>query len=83
MDEALDALVYLRAFRVQTVFTDEAAHEAFRLAALLRRPVIYDSMYVALARVLDCDLWTADRRLVNALRQHGLSARLVSEYELR
>jgi predicted nucleic acid-binding protein len=30
-------------------------------------PATYDAHYIALAEGLDCDLWTADRRLLNAL----------------
>jgi predicted nucleic acid-binding protein len=33
----------------------------------LRRAAAYDSFYLALAESLKCDLWTADRRLFNAV----------------
>jgi predicted nucleic acid-binding protein len=33
----------------------------------LRRAAAYDSFYLALAETLSCDLWTADRRLFNAV----------------
>ena len=31
------------------------------------RPNVYDMHYVALAQIAGCDLWTADRRLLNAI----------------
>lgn len=35
---------------------------ALELAALLGQRAVYDSYYLALAEILDCDLWTADQR---------------------
>lgn len=40
---------------------------AWALAQEYQRPTTYDMTYLALAQILDCDLWTADRRLVLAL----------------
>jgi predicted nucleic acid-binding protein len=40
---------------------------ALRLAQDYDRPAVYDMPYVALAQIAGCDLWTADRRLINAL----------------
>ena len=40
---------------------------AWNLASRFNRPTIYDCCYVALAEILRCDFWTADRRLANAL----------------
>jgi predicted nucleic acid-binding protein len=44
---------------------------AWSLAAQFQRPTAYDAYYVALADLLGCELWTADRRLFNAV-QHAL-----------
>lgn len=41
---------------------------AWDLARRYERPQVYDSFYLALADMLDVDLWTADRRFFNALR---------------
>lgn len=40
---------------------------AWAMAQEYQRPTTYDMTYLALAQILDCDLWTADRRLVLAL----------------
>lgn len=41
---------------------------AWELAQHYDRPTAYDAHYLALAEMLGCELWTADRRLINALR---------------
>ncbi|MBC7235785.1 MAG: type II toxin-antitoxin system VapC family toxin [Chloroflexi bacterium] len=40
---------------------------ALRLAEEFNRPRAYDTAYLALARILDCEFWTADERLYNAV----------------
>ena len=40
---------------------------AWELAGQFQRPTAYDAYYLALAEALDCQLWTADLRLVNAV----------------
>ncbi len=42
---------------------------AWALAREYSRPRLYDSIYLAAAQAEDCDLWTADRRLVNAVKR--------------
>lgn len=45
---------------------------AFGWTLQLRRGSAYDSFYLALAQSLDCDLWTADKKLFNALKDARL-----------
>ena len=40
---------------------------AWQLAKVHNRPRAYDTMYLAAAQAEGCDLWTGDRRLVNAV----------------
>jgi len=42
---------------------------AWELAKEFRRPRLYDSMYLAVARAEPCELWTGDLRLVNAVNR--------------
>lgn len=51
---------------------DEAAlhGEALRFAERSNLPAAYDAHYLALAQRLGAELWTADRRLLNAVRPH-------------
>lgn len=41
--------------------------DAWDLARQLERPGVYDTVYLALAFTLGCDLWTGDQRLHNAV----------------
>jgi predicted nucleic acid-binding protein len=43
------------------------ARSAFAWTLRLNRAAAYDSFYLALAETLGCELWTADRRLSNAV----------------
>lgn len=47
----------------------EQARQAYAWTRRLGRAAAYDSFYLALAETLQCELWTVDRRLVNAARQ--------------
>jgi len=40
---------------------------AWELAREFDRPAAYDSHYLALAEIVNCPLWTADKRLYNAV----------------
>ena len=54
---------------------------AMKVAGLFNRPAIYDAHYVALARMLDCDLWTADKRLLNALNGRLPFVKSLADYQ--
>ena len=53
--------------RVQAVTTDDLQPRAWELARKYERPRAYDAQYLAAASLLGCDLWTADRKLANAV----------------
>jgi predicted nucleic acid-binding protein len=40
---------------------------ALRYARQFNRPTVYDTHYVALAEIAQCEMWTADQRLINSL----------------
>ena len=40
---------------------------AWDLAKRYNRPTLYDSFYMAVAKEIESELWTADRKLVNSL----------------
>ena len=44
---------------------------------------VYDAHYVALAQMLGCSLWTADRNLVNAVQEKLPFVRWIGEYAVR
>lgn len=43
--------------------------KAFEWTVQLNRAAAYDCFYLALAEKLDCDFWTVDQRLANAVNQ--------------
>ena len=49
------------------------------LAVAFRTGAVYDSLYVAPAEMEGCEMWTADRRLVNAVHRDFPHARWVGE----
>ncbi len=42
---------------------------ALELAQELQTPAVYDTHYLALADILGCDLWTADERFFNSVKE--------------
>jgi predicted nucleic acid-binding protein len=54
--------------------------QAWVLAKEFLRPRVYDSFYLAAARAEGCELWTVDRRLVNAV--NGLWVKWIGEYKI-
>lgn len=52
---------------VRSVSPPDLQPRAWALAKEHRRPRAYDAQYLALATSLGCELWTGDRRLVNAI----------------
>lgn len=52
-----------------TLYGDAELHrEAFTLARSLRLSATYDAHYLALAQRLQCEFWTADKRLFNSVQ---------------
>ena len=54
---------------------------ALALASELGQGAVYDSVYLALAESLDCELWTADIRFSRAARTHYPRVRLLSDFD--
>lgn len=56
--------------------------EGFRFARDHELPTVYDSFYVVLARVLNAELWTDDRRLLRLIRDTAPWVRWIGDYPL-
>ena len=54
--------------------------DALQIAERFGLPAAYDSQYVALAQMVGCSLWTADRRLLNALGNRLPFVRWIGDY---
>jgi predicted nucleic acid-binding protein len=51
----------------------EQNYTAFDRTFRRKRITTYDSYYLVLAQALECDFWTADKRLFNVLQETRLS----------
>ena len=52
---------------------------AMELAQELQRPAVYDTHYLALADILGCELWTADERFLNSVKERQPRIRWLGE----
>ena len=53
---------------------------ALELASLLGQGAVYDAHYLALAEILDCEYWTADRRFYRATNPVVRNVRWIGEF---
>lgn len=68
--DAQDSLAVGLDLGIELIVPDkDRARKAFLWTRQLNRVAAYDSFYLALAESLNCELWTADKKLVNAVGQ--------------
>lgn len=77
--ESQQALEHALAFDIQYLEPGDFHRQAFNVADRLGRPAAYDAHYLALAEHLGCEFWTADERLVNAVREIATWVKWVGE----
>ena len=53
---------------VQVLTPSDLHRRAWELATRFNRPAAYDAHYLALAEMMNCEFWTADRRLFNVVK---------------
>lgn len=68
-DEGLQAWRLLRRQGVRTAHPRGLLERARAIASELGRPTAYDSAYLALAELRECELWTADGRFASVARR--------------
>ncbi len=54
---------------------------ALELAQELQMPAVYDTHYLALADIMECELWTADERFFNSVKEHQPRVSWIGEFE--
>ena len=69
-EKAKNALHTLLRYPVTTFADDALLQRAYELATEHNRPTAYDAQYLAVAERYQCDFWTADERLYNAVTNH-------------
>ena len=67
-DEGEEAFAIIHKLGVRLIVPPDLHERAWEMAKKLNRPAAYDAHYLALAQTLDCEFWTADERLYNAVR---------------
>lgn len=65
---------------VKTIQGPQLYRRAWELAREFNLPVCYDMQYLAAAEMEDCELWTADRALVNSLRGRAKRVRWLGDF---
>jgi predicted nucleic acid-binding protein len=80
VDEAEAALTRFLGLVVQLVSSDPLYQQAFRFARQHGLPDIYDTLYVVLAQRLGTELWTDDRKLMDAVRHIAPWVRWIKDY---
>jgi predicted nucleic acid-binding protein len=66
-EEAQRALNTLLHYPIINMIDDDLLTRAYELAEQFNLPTAYDSQYLAVAERYQCDLWTTDERLFNAV----------------
>ena len=80
VDEGERAFERFRRMRIRYTHRQAIFPVAWQLAKDYNRPHAYDTSYVAVAQLHDCQFWTGDRRLYNSVAEGIESVRSIGEY---
>ncbi len=80
--EARESLDHFLAFVIELSLPSQLHRRALELAEAPGLPAVYDAYYVALAQMLGCEFWTADRNLVGAVQDRLPFVRWIGDYRL-
>ena len=81
-EQARSALIELLRLVPVRDYEPAAAIRALDLATKFRQRTTYDARYLALAELLDCELWTADQRFWTATSRAFPNVRWIGEITL-
>ena len=79
-DRAVAEALAMIEIGVELTATPSLLRTAYAFAKAQNLPAIYDSLYVVLARDLDAELWTDDRRLLAAVSAAAPWVRWIGDY---
>jgi len=71
--------VYLQ-MNVENIDEPTVYQRAWELAKRFNLPKTYDTQYLAVAELKDCEFWTNDRRLANSLQDKVPRLKLAGDY---
>jgi predicted nucleic acid-binding protein len=78
--EAQEALARFLALPIELQLPRALHHVALELAVVHALPAVYDGHYIALAQMLDCEFWSADRKLVEAVQEKLPFVRWIGDF---
>ena len=67
-EEAEEAFNIFTTLGFTVLMPETLLKEAWDMSRELRLPTLYDTAYLALAKLCNCEFWTADEVLVNSLQ---------------
>ncbi len=65
---------------VELRYTARLHRQALELASQLGQGAVYDCHYLALAEILDCEMWTADERFYRSASHRTTRLRLLNDF---
>ena len=74
-----DSVELMNALRIELVSAGEIHLQALEFVRTYWERKAYDSHFLALAHILECELWTCDKKLHGRVGQHVPWVRLVDE----
>ena len=81
-EEVYPLLVKMLGTNVTLHFDNELLLQAYRIAEKYGLPTAYDSQYLALAERLDCEYWTADKKLFDAVSEKASHIRWIGDWKV-
>ena len=82
VEEAIRLIESLLSSRIQLHQPPGLHERALEIAHRLGQSAAYDAHYLALADILDCEMWTADRRFYRAASAQFENVRLLGEFSV-
>jgi predicted nucleic acid-binding protein len=68
--DATEMVDRIRHLDLSLIYAQELIELAWGIGALLKAPTLYDSFYLAVAKLLEVPFWTADKRLYELAYKH-------------
>ncbi len=81
LPQAKELLAGLLNMGIEVRESPQIHFRALELAQELEMSAVYDTHYLALADILECDLWTADERFFNSVKVPQPRVKWLGEFE--
>jgi predicted nucleic acid-binding protein len=81
VEQGEEAFLSYRELGVKIINHPELPHTAWELAKKYNLPRTYDMQYLAVAEMEDCEVWTLDKKLVNAVRGKNRRVKWAGDYD--